>query len=381
MIPGLNEYKGEAAKNNGNNAESNECVGQRNISVDLILEKYEVKKGYVKSLGKEEFLFNNLIIKNHIVTIIAESGGGKTTFLYYHVAAELKKKGLTVLYVDADSPASDHKKMKAFADEHSIKFIIPDVNQGTSVESLMADIANLANSQADLDGYVFFFDTLKKFVDLMNKKSAKEFYVLMRRLSKLGATIVLPGHANKYRDKEGNLVFEGVGDIKSDSDDLIFFEKAKKADGTIDVTTVVDTDKGAKVRGLFKPFSFHISSSREVTLYDKVKEFVDLTSTGVRSATPEEIIDTAVAYLRSMKEPVAQSRLVEHTMDKVEGQAGKSKVRKLIVQRAVKKGDPEPFGTAFVYTVGDHNSHHYELPEDSKEQQPSNQALIEWLEE
>lgn len=333
------------------------------VSSNSILEKYEVTTEYVDGLGKEEFYYNNLIIKNHITTIIAESGAGKTTFLYFHVSAELAKRGLTVWYVDADSPASDHKKMKQFANTYGIKFLIPDVNQGTSVESLLIDITTLTDMQTDLTGFVFFFDTLKKFIDLMSKRSAKDFFVLMRRITKLGGTIVLPGHANKHRHPDGNLIFEGVGDIKSDSDDLIFFEKERKPDGSIDVTTVVDTDRGAKVRGLFKSFSFNISESREITFYDNVIPLLDLSNTGVRKATDEDILDVAEAYLKSRREPVGQAHLVQYTMDKVEGQAGKQRVREIIVKRAMLKGDEKRLGTRFLYTVGKNNSHLYELPE------------------
>ncbi len=295
-----------------------------------------MKKEYVDGLGKEKFYYDNLIIKNHILTIIAESGGGKTTFLYFHVAAKLSKQGLTVWYIDADSPPSDHKKMKQFADMHGIKFLIPDVNEGTSTESLLNDIKTLADSQTDLSNFVFVFDTLKKIIDLMSKQNAKDFFVLMRRLTKLGGTVVLPGHANKHRDTNGNLVFEGVGDVKSDSDDMIFFEKIKKQDGTIAVTTVVDTDKGAKVRGIFAPFSFHIDKDRKIPFYNEALNLSDMSNNGVPKATAENILVVAEAYLKSRGEPVGQGKLVEYTMDKVEGQAGKQRVRQTIVKRAVK---------------------------------------------
>ena len=352
---------------NTSSGESKKVVPQQ-VSAKSVMEKYEVKTEYVNGLGKEEFLYKNLLIKQHILTIIAESGGGKTTFLFFFIAMELAKQDLTVWYVDADSPASDHKTMKDFADKHGFKFLIPDVNQGTSVESLITDVTALANAQTDLTGFVFFFDTLKKFMDLMSKRSAKDFFVLMRKLTKLGATVVLPGHANKHRDGDGNLIFEGVGDVKSDSDDLIFFEKAKKPDGSMDVTTVIDTDRGAKVRGLFKPFSFHINTSREISFYDKAKDLIDLSNTGVAKATDEDIIVVAEKYLKSRDEPVGQLQLVEYTMDKVDGQAGKRKVRETIVKRSVMIGDHQPFGTRFVFKVGDRNTHFYELPAEEKRQ-------------
>lgn len=334
-------------------------------ALDKLKRGYEVKSEYVNTLGKEEFIYRNLIIKNHILVIIALSGGGKTTFLYFHVAPELSKAGYKVWYIDADSPPSDHKKMKAIADQYEINFLIPDVNIGTSVKSLIGDIEAIAKNGYSLDRQVFIFDTLKKFIDLMSKKSAKEFFELMRKLTKLGATIVLPGHANKYPDKEGNLVFEGVGDIKSDADDLIFLNKEKKADGSIDITTVVDSDKGAKVRGMFEPFSFNISKEREITFYEKPLDTIDLSNTGISKATDEEIIQIAVIYVKSQSKPVKQSQLVQYTSDKLSGKAGINKVRMVIVQRSVLKGVPLKSGTRLICTVGEKNSHYYELPENN----------------
>lgn len=332
-------------------------------TLDGLKDAYGVKDEYVSTLGNEKFLFPNLIIENHILVIIALSGGGKTTFLYNHVAPELAKAGYKVWYVDADSPPSDHKKMKAIADKYGFNFLIPDVNQGTSVESLIKYIKKLADSGTSLDKQVFFFDTLKKFIDLMSKKSTKEFFVLMRKLTKLGATVVLPGHANKHRDPDGSLLFEGVGDVKSDADDLIYFEKETSPGGSIVVTTVVDSDKGAKVRAVFEPFSFTISKDRKIAVLDKPIDTIDRSISGTAKASEEEIIQTAVDYLKKAPEPVKQSQLVDHTMDMLSGQAGKNKVRKVIVQSAVFKGEPLKLGTRLICTVGKKNSHFYELPE------------------
>ena len=65
-------------------------------TLDGLKEAYGVKDEYVSTLGNEKFLFPNLIIATHIIVIIAVSGGGKTTFLFYHVAPELAKAGYEV---------------------------------------------------------------------------------------------------------------------------------------------------------------------------------------------------------------------------------------------------------------------------------------------
>lgn len=265
--------------------------------------------------------------------------------------------------------------MKKHADEHGFQHLIPDLNQGTSVASLIADLNIMADEQKDLGGFVLFFDTLKKFIDLMSKQSAKEFFVLMRRLTKLGASMILPGHANKHRDGDGNLVFEGVGDVRSDCDDMIIFEKEKQFDDSIDVTTICDSDRDAKVRGLFKPLSFNISPEREITFYDKALEVVDLSQTGTPKATDDEILTVAEQYLRDRDEPVTQVELVDYACDAVEGTAGKERVRKLIVKRAILKDkfttkEEMPLGIRFVFSAGQRNKRLYELPPEPPKQQP-----------
>ena len=322
-----------------------------------ILSGYEVEKEYVDGLGKEVFLYANLIIQQHVVTIIAKSGSGKTTFFYFVVAPELARKGLTVLYIDADSPASDHKKMKAIADEWSFRFINPDTRQGNSIDSLIKHLRQIADAHSDLSDWVLFFDTLKKATDLMSKRSVKEFYQLVRKLANLGATVILLGHANKYPDSDGNMIFEGTGDVKSDSDELIFFESKKNDSGGIDVTTVVDIDKGAKVRGLFEPFSFHISKAREVSFYDQVLDF-NKESTGPQKATDEEILEAAVEYLKQVGEPLKQQPLAQYVADITN--TGINRVRQIISKNAPIK-DGTQGEDELVVSVGKNNARLYEL--------------------
>ncbi|WP_136796193.1 AAA family ATPase [Desulfosediminicola ganghwensis] len=336
---------------------------QTTTNPETLLEAYLVTDDYVQKLGNEEFLFENLIIKSHVITIIAMPGGGKTTLLYYHVAPHLAKLGLKVWYIDADSPASDHKQMKEVADKYGFMLLNPDVNPGTTMEGLLETLKVIADSHANLAGWVLIIDTLKKATNLMAKASVKEFYVLVRKIANLGGTVVLLGHANKHRDNDGNLVFEGVGDVRADSDELIYLERTSNPNGGIDVTTVVNPDKGAKVRGVFKPMSFHVSEAREVTFYDKPLETIDREATAAPKATDDEILKAAKKYLSLIRKPVLQGKMVEYVAD-LTG-AGKGRVRKLIVQNAEPRDATHRSGKMFVYTLGKRNAHLIELPEES----------------
>lgn len=340
--------------------ERGEASESKIIDPSALLGGFEVSQKYVEKLGKEESLYPNLIIKRHVLTIIAMSGGGKTTFFYYLVAPKLAGEGLTVYYIDSDSPAAEHRQMKEVADRHGFKFLNPDANPGTSMEGILQTFQEIADSAADLDGWVIFFDTLKKCADLMSKASVKEFYKLARKLGGRGATIVLLGHANKFRDKDGNLVFEGVGDVRSDTDELIFFERAKNPSGGLDITTVVDPDRGAKVRGIFQPFSFHISEQREITFYKDPLPTIDFSATAKPKATDEEIVEAARQYLRQTRKPVVQKTLVQHVADMT--CSGEKRVREVLVRNAdPKDASHYRISIPFVFFLGKHNAHSYEL--------------------
>lgn len=325
-----------------------------------LLRAFAMKDEYVEKLGKERFLFKDLLIGNHILTMIAMPGGGKTTFFFYHVSPALAEAGLKVWYCDFDSPASDHKRMKDTADRHGFTLLNPDTVPGADMGQLLDTLREIADSSADLAGWVFVVDTLKKVADLMSKGSIKSFYMLARKLCNLGATVVLLAHANKFRDKEGNLVFEGCGDVRSDTDELIFLERVTNPNGGIDVSTICDPDRGAKVRGIFKPFSFHVSESREITFYENPLPIIDHNSTATPRATDDEILTAIKKYLFGQTEPVAQKQLVQHAAD-ITG-SGEKRVRQILVRNAEARDSMHHSGMAFLYSVGPRNSHSYELP-------------------
>lgn len=289
---------------------------ERKVSAMDRLRAMKVQKEYVNMLGKEKWLFPNLVIKGQILTVIAMSGGGKSTIFMEHVLPHIiEKHDMNVMYLDCDSPADDHKRIDARVSEIGERFEwINPLTHTKPAEHLTSILRDIVADGQRLDDTVFVLDTLKKFTDMLNKRDVKAFFELMRQLSTLGATVILLGHANKYRDKAGGcLVFEGVGDVKSDTDAMIFFERMKSADGGQDVTTVVDPDKGAKVRGIYKQVSFHIDQARVVTLNKNivpVPDYSDASDTKIRRST-DEIYEQLREYLADQAEPVNQKQITD----------------------------------------------------------------------
>jgi len=320
-----------------------------------------VKKEYVAMIGNEEWVYQNLLVKGQITTIIAMSGGGKTTIHYDFIVPWIIEHHDTMIifYFDCDSPTSDHKRMHRRAQRIGprLQWINP-LTHGKGPEVLVEYLNEFVASGERLDDALFVLDTLKKFIDLLDKKSVKPFFCLLRQLTALGATVVLLGHANKHRDVDGNLVFEGVGDVKSDTDAMIIFERMKAADDGIDITTVVDPGKGAKVRGLYKQISFHIAPDRTVTLCRDVVPVPDWKATSAKNnkLSDEEIRDRIRDFLLEQSEPVNQVSITDHFMS-VPG-VSYHRVRGVLQACAISEYHAKP-GQIFIRDEGTHNRKSY----------------------
>lgn len=138
--------------------------------------------------------------------------------------------------------------------------------KGRTSADFMGWLHRLSQSGKRCPDIIIVIDTLKKFADMNSKSEIKKMMEQERLLNALDITIINLAHTLKHRDKKGKLIFERVGYIKSDTDELIFFDPLKNEDGTMSVTTIPD-----KIRGTLKPITFEIGPDRNV----KRIEFVD----------------------------------------------------------------------------------------------------------
>ena len=329
----------EALKRPNNAKEANQPVSTSRSAIDFLRGRYALTQEEVKQMESEEVLYPNLIIRQHIVVLIGKAGSGKTTLCFYEVAPKLAIQGHNVLYCDADSPALQRKQMVLFAEANGFIFIDPTK---TSLASFMKDLKKLAEKENSFKDAVLFFDTLKKFANIFDKKAIKRFFMLCRKITRLGGTIVLLGHANKHLGKNGELVFEGLGDIQNDTDELLFLEHRPRPDGGVDCTVITDPGRGAKVRGFFEDWSFHITSDREIKVYDKP---LDLNR---QDEWVEKALRVAKRILREVREPIPKTILARHVSD--ETGIGIHRVRNLISDNASMDGQGD---TIFSYSYGD----------------------------
>jgi hypothetical protein len=74
----------------------------------------------------------------------------------------------------------------------------------------------IENDQAQ--GVVIILDTLKKFVDLMNKGESSKFTAIMRGFVLKGGTVIALAHTNKNKGDNRRSIYAGTSDFVDDSD-------------------------------------------------------------------------------------------------------------------------------------------------------------------
>ncbi len=229
--------------------------------IDALFSDVTLRAEDVEKMANAEFLIPDMIVRGHVAAYVAPGNGGKTTIFVY-LCEKLVAMNLKVLYINVDGSPGDLKRHFAHASKFGYQVIAPDARDGKSTSDVLDKLRAIAESDARCDDCVFILDTLKKFVDVIDKRQAKDLYKLMRTLTVKGATICLLGHCNKYKDDEGNAIFEGTADLRNDLDELIYLDSYKNENSNcLEVTTRPD-----KVRAQFSPKSFVINlDDRTVT--------------------------------------------------------------------------------------------------------------------
>ncbi len=244
-----------------------------------------------------------LFADGHVIAVVAKPNGGKTTIVF-HLACEWAAHR-TVVYIDVDTNAADAKRKLRLARQHGVRYLTPDLKAGKSILDVMAELQRLADSDADLSGHVWIFDTLKRMANVINKDSLKGVLGLMRKLSARGMTCILLAHTNKYRNQDGEYQYEGTGDLEADVDELIYFEPRENPDRSVTVST-----RCTKRRAAIADLTWDIAPDRTVT---QREQYVDVAAEA-RDRKQEDDDTTAIEAIRECLSdgPRKQTDVVKH---------------------------------------------------------------------
>jgi hypothetical protein len=222
----------------------------RNLSVTHRLAEMDA------NLKKDDWIFPRLVLSGQTTLFVAKYNGGKT-LLTLRFLSDLVARGEVdpskIFYINADDDYQGTAYKGAIAKRLGINMISPAESgmKPADVLQMMTEVA----AQGDASGVVFIMDTLKKFADMMSKKSLADAFAMFRELNARNATVILLGHANKYDDKEtGRMIHEGTGDVVNDSDCVYYMYNTEGSDGYRTVNFVREKSRGNSAKTLTYKF-------------------------------------------------------------------------------------------------------------------------------
>ena len=171
------------------------------------------------NLKNETYIFLDIVLSGQITLFYAWPNTGKTIFFLRFTIDAIREgriKGEDVIYINADDSYKGLFTKTKIASEYGINMISP-AEAGVSPQNVLELLDAIAKDN-DAEGKIILLDTLKKFADMMSKRSQADLYDVLRRLIAKGGTVIIAGHANKHKDINGNLIYEGTSDTMNDVD-------------------------------------------------------------------------------------------------------------------------------------------------------------------
>ena len=169
--------------------------------------------------AKQEPLLGQICLTTQATVFYAKPNTGKTLltlWLLREAVAEGRIEGGKCFYIAADDNPSGVLEKQLLLKPLGVHVIAPGLN-GFSTAMLRTEIeAMILDGSAA--GSLIIIDTLKKFADLMDKKSGSAFGDLARRYILAGGTLIGLAHTNKRTDKDGRPIYAGTSDILDDFD-------------------------------------------------------------------------------------------------------------------------------------------------------------------
>ena len=260
----------------------------------------------IKNFEDAEFIYGTLIVKGHSTFIAAPPNGGKTTLLMKEIIPHLVKvQKLSVNYIDMDASQSQTKENHVWAKEIGFHYLSPLLSNSDGSD-VIDFINEVLKSEEDIADEVFIFDTAKQFYSVMEKGSAKVYGQFCRRLTLRGATAINLCHTNKYADKEGFFVFEGVGDLKNDCDELLNLHPKFDSQNNLSQATIIIQKK----RAFLHPMTFQFDRDRNVKIIQQTQSLEEINNLTRDSLIIEEINSLLISN------QLNESEIIEKLKDK-----------------------------------------------------------------
>ena len=170
-------------------------------------------------------VLSRIALKGQSTVIYAAPNTGKTLITLALLGEAVQKgriSGKNAYYVNMDDSHNGMLEKLAIAKQFGFRMLGVDLN-GFSVKEFRLAILQMIEDGTANDSVVVL-DTLKKFVDLMDKSSSSNFTNLVRRFVMKGGTLIALAHTNKNPGADGRRKHSGTSDVVDDFDAALMME-------------------------------------------------------------------------------------------------------------------------------------------------------------
>lgn len=133
-------------------------------------------------------------------------------------------------YFNADDNGNGIAEKTRLLDDAGVHTLIPG-EKGFEPHMLAGQLDEMA-AEDRCRGVVIIIDTVKKFVDLMEKRQTSVFAGSVRRFTQKGGTCLSLAHTRKNPSASGKAVYGGTTDLLEDSDAVYLLSEAVDVDAT-----------------------------------------------------------------------------------------------------------------------------------------------------
>ncbi len=176
-------------------------------------------------LANEREVISGMITTGTVTLVYAPSGAGKTVWVLGNLFKSIRNnliKGSDVIYFNEDDGARGIVQKAEMGMKHGMAMITLANSQDPALRNAndALRMLSLIQQEGEADGKIIICDTLKKFASVLNKGEVADILHVFREFAAAGGTVILLGHCNKHRSLDGRLIYEGVGDLKADVDNM-----------------------------------------------------------------------------------------------------------------------------------------------------------------
>ena len=180
-------------------------------------------QGHVTELEKlmveQRPLLGDIVLNGQATVAFAKANTGKTLIILSLIIAAIKEGRIDpskLIYINMDDNSSGLVEKVRLADEYGFH-MVADGHKGFEAKEFRAAMEDMIENNS-VNGTIVVLDTLKKFVNTMDKGKSSNFAKVVRQFVLKGGTVIALAHANKNPGPDGKVVYSGTTDIVDDFD-------------------------------------------------------------------------------------------------------------------------------------------------------------------